>query len=209
MALPVLVEPIEVSDRLEELGLSHDDLIQVILGAVGAKANVTPLHSKSAAGQYAYHEGTYRLRSVLASKGWVAHACSDNIESVFNEDKNIKIIFQNAELAGDPVANPIPTSRKGPGSARVVARGQQGELFPELSEGVPAEMHAAVWYLFVQADGLDVRAELSWPISIEDERFQGFYERIILVKEGEWDTPDLSDDEQAPDLDIDVTRKAS
>lgn len=208
MALLALVDPVQVSNRLEQLGVSKDDLLQVVQAAVGARGNATPFHPKFTPGMFAYIEGTYRLRSELASKGWVPYVSRDNIESVFNEDTSIKIIYQNADLAGHPVADPISTSKKGVGSARVVAMGQ-GELFPELSAELPAEMLAEVWYLFVQAEGLDVRAELSCPISIKDDRFQGFRERIVLVQEGEWDTPDLSDDEQQPELEVNVSRKSS
>ncbi|MCI2811193.1 hypothetical protein [Eoetvoesiella caeni] len=208
MALPVLVDSVEVSDRLGQLGVSKDDLMQVIQAAVGARANATPFHPKSAPGMLAYIEGTFRLRSVLVSKGWECYVCRDNIESVFNESKNLKIVFQNADLAGHPFADPVPSSRKGPGSARVVAMGQS-MLFPELSNELPPELRAKVWYLFVQAEGLDVRAELSCPISIQDDRFHGFSERIMLVQEGEWDTPDLSYDRQLPELEVKVSRKAS
>lgn len=208
MALPVLVDSTLVSDRLAELGVFKEDLIQVIQAAVGARGNATPLHPKSAPGMLAYIEGTYRLRSELLSKGWVPYVSRDNIESVFNETTNVKIVYQNAELAGHPSADPIPSSKKGAGSARAVAWGQ-GELFPELDGQVPPEMLAAVWYLFVQANGLDVRAELSCPISVQADRFQGFRERILLVQEGEWDTPNLIDDEQQPEIEINVTRKAS
>lgn len=208
MALPVLVDAIQISDRLEQLGVSRDDLIQVVQAAVGARGNATPFHPKFTPGMFAYIEGTYRLRSQLAAKGWVSYVSRDNIESVFNKNTNTKIIYQNADLAGHPVIDPIPSSKKGLGSARVVAMGQ-GELFPEMAAQLPAEMLAEVWYLFVQADGLDVRAELSCPISVQHDRFQGFRERIVLVKEGEWDTPDLVDNEPQPELEVNVSRKAS
>lgn len=207
MALPVLVDSVEISNRLEQLGLSKEDLLQVIQAAVGARGNVTPYHPKFTPGMYAYIEGTYRLRYILASKGWVPLA-QDNIEFVYNDDTKIKIIYQNADLAGHPVDDPIPTSKKGLGSARMVETAQV-ELFPELSIKQPDDISAEVWYLFVQAVGLDVRAELSRPISIEKDRFQGFSERILLVQEGEWDTPDLSNDEQLPEIEVNVSRKAS
>lgn len=208
MAFPVLVDPVEVSNRLDQFGVSKDDLLQVVQAAVGARGNATPLHPKFTPGMFAYIEGTYRLRSQLASKGWVPCVSHDNIESVFNKDANIKIIYQNADLAGHPVVDPISTSKKGVGSAREIAM-RQGELFPELFTELPAEMSAEVWYLFVQADGLDVRAELSRPISVNDGRFQGFHERIVLIQKGEWDTPDLSDDGQQPEIEVNVSRKRS
>jgi hypothetical protein len=102
-------------------------------------------------------------------------------------------------------------SRKGAGSARAVELGQY-ELFAEDKERKEkdvAELTATTWMLFVHADGDDVRAELSCPIAINDEQFDGFHERILLVQKGEWDGPDpLADDDEPPaDYEVNVSRK--
>lgn len=84
----------------------------------------------------------------------------------------------------------------------------QGELWPELRARELSKANAANWYLFVYADGDDVRAELSYPMAIEGDQFHGFNERILLVGKGEWQGIDIApDDLDLPDFDVSVTRK--
>ena len=108
-------------------------------------------------------------------------AGADNIESIFKEAVGINVVFQNADWAGDPLHDPIASSKKGAGSARAVELGQY-DLFPEDKAKETGEITAAAWMLFVYADGDDVRAELSCPIAINDEKYDGFHERILLVQ---------------------------
>jgi hypothetical protein len=64
--------------------------------------------------------------------------------------------------------------------------------------------------LFVHINGDEVRAELSFPKSIEDKQFKSFNERIYIIKSGEWASmmPKTSDsDLPAQDFEITVTRK--
>ena len=63
--------------------------------------------------------------------------------------------------------------------------------------------------LFVYADGDDVRAELSCPMAINDEHFDGFHERILLVEKGGWGkaVPVVEDDEPPAEYEVPVSRK--
>jgi hypothetical protein len=63
--------------------------------------------------------------------------------------------------------------------------------------------------LFVFAAGDDVRAELSRPIAVNDDQFDGFHERILLVKKGGWDStePFIDEDEPPTEYDVTVSRK--
>jgi hypothetical protein len=202
----VLAEEFEVAPRLEQLGTTKSDLIQVIRAAVGARRNATPFHPLSAGGQLAYLAGTEHLRRVFLPQGW--QLCRrDNIESIFHPEIGIKIVYQNADRAGDPIFDPLAVSRKGAGAARAVELGQY-DLFPESRVQEVAELTAATWYLFVFADGPDVRAELSCPVAINDEQFDQFHERILLVQKGDWDNPDpLADDAPPVDFEVSVSRK--
>lgn len=203
----VLAEEIEVLPRLEQLGLSKVALLDVVRAAVGSRRNATPFHPLSAGGQLSWIEGTAHLRRVFVPQGW--EICRrDNIESIFNEVVGIKVVFQNADRAGDPLRDPIASSKKGAGSARAVELGQY-ELFPEDKVKETAESTAAAWMLFVYVDGDDVRAELSCPIAINDEKYDGFHERILLVQKGEWDGPNplADDDEPLADYEVTVSRK--
>lgn len=208
--MPILAEDFEVTPRLEQLGTSKAELLSVVRAAVGARRNAVLFHPLSAGGLFSWLEGTAQLRRNFCAKDW--EICRrDNIESVYSPELGIKIIFQNAEKAGDPVADPLASNRKGAAAARAVELGQ-GELFPEIRisrELEAKEQNAATWVLFVQADANTVRAELSCPKAIDEEQYAGFHERILLVQAGEWDAPaPLSDDGEPPaDYEVNVSRK--
>jgi hypothetical protein len=139
-------------------------------------------------------------------KGWQKRS-TGNIECVFHPLLGVKIIYQNANRAGDTLFPPTSASPKGPGSVKAV-QSAQGELFETVREAEIVEENAAVFYLFVEAEGKNVRAELSRPKAILDDQFHGFHERIILLQSGEWEGIDLTPDEEpAPEFDIEVTRK--
>lgn len=205
--MPVLVEDYEVVPSLARLGLRRDLLLDVVRAAVGGRRSSTGFHPLSAGGLLSWIEGTAHLRRVFVPQGW--DICRrDNIESIFHPEHGIKVVFQNAERAGDPLFDPIAVSRKGAGSARAIELGQ-GELWPELREREVAEVTAPTWVLFVFAIGDDVRAELSCPIAINDDQFDGFHERIILVEKGGWDStePVADEDEPPAEYDVKVSRK--
>lgn len=202
----VLKEPMEVRSRLADFGVSREDLLTVVDAAVGARRGASVLAPASAGGLMAWIRGTEQMRSVFLPKGWEMTR-TDNIEAVYSADLGVKLIYQSADRAGDPLADPLAVSKKGTGSARAVENGQ-GDLFPETVAEILREVNAASWYLFVYVNGDDVRAELSFPKAVEDNQFKGFNERILLVQSGEWDAMDLTPDETpAPDLDVPVLRK--
>ena len=202
----VLAEENEIVPRLEQLGLNKALLLEVIRASVGARRNATPFHPVTTAGYNAWSEGTDHLRRILVSVGWHM-SDKDNIPSIYNPATETKIIFQNADRAGDPLFDPIAASRKGAGAARAVEQAQY-DLFPETQKKQIEESRTQLWCLFVMADGDDVRAEISRPVAINDEQYDEFHERILLVQYGEWQGLDLSEDNEPPlDFDISVSRK--
>jgi len=207
VVLPVLAEDYEIVPRLAQLGLRRDLLLDVVEAAVGGRRNATGFHPLSAGGLLSWIQGTGQLRRIFLPRGW--EVCRrDNIESIFNPEVGIKVVFQNADRAGDPVFDPIATSRKGAGSARAIELGQY-ELWPEVKEREVVEVTATTWVLFVFADGDDVRAELSCPKAINDEHFDGFHERILLIEKGGWAKaiPVVEDDEPPAEYEVPVSRK--
>jgi hypothetical protein len=204
--MTILAEEFEVAPRLEQLGTSKAELLEIVRAAVGARRNALPFHPSSAPGLLSWLEGTAQLRRIFCAKDW--EICRrDNIESVFNSSLGIKIIFQNAELAGDPLFAPLAANKKGAASARAVELGQY-EMFSEHrveKEKEIAELSAKTWILFVQADKALVRAEFSCPKAINDEQYDGFHERILLIQGGEWDAPTPLSDGSEPLVDYEVT----
>lgn len=205
--MTVLAEEYEIIPRLSQLGLRRDLLLDIVRAAVGGRRNSTPFHPLSAGGLLSWIEGTAHMRRVFVPQGWVV-CRRDNIESIFHPEVGIKVVFQNAEQAGDPLFDPIAVSRKGAGSARAIELGQ-GEFWPELRKSEIAEMTAPTWVLFVFAVGDDVRAELSCPKAINDDQFDGFHERILLVKKDGWDStePFIDEDEPPAEYDVTISRK--
>lgn len=206
-AMPVLAQDYEVVPRLAQLGLRRDLLLDVVRASVGGRRNSTGFHPLSAGGLLSWIEGTGQLRRVFLPHGW--EICRrDNIESIYNPEIGIKVVFQNAERAGDPLLDPIATSKKGAGSARAIELGQY-ELWPEEKAKEVAEVTATTWVLFVYADRDDVRSELSCPMAISEEQFDGFHERILLVMKSGWDATDpfADDDEPPADYEVTVSRK--
>jgi hypothetical protein len=200
-----------VDIRLNWFGVSRKDLHKIVFESVAARANFVPHDPANAAGTLSYIFGTRALRDVFCQKkGWQINR-SGNIESVYHPEKGIKVVFQNASGACDPLREPQSISEKGSAAAKAVELGQ-GSLFPETAQVQDSknETNAAVWYFFVSVDGADVTAELSWPKAIDDRQFNGFNERIFIVKRGEWSDIDLSDFGESPesdDYDVEVTRK--
>jgi hypothetical protein len=201
----------EVGLRLDQLGLSASEMIGVVHQAVAAKANYVLNHPLNAAGQLSYIYGTGALRDALRTKGWEIDR-TGNIEATYNPRTGMKIVFQNADSACEDDRDPKAISDKGPAAIKAVDVGQDS-LFPEFDlEDIEKRKreNAALWYLFVHINGDDVRAELSFPRSIEDKQFKGFNERIYIIKPGEWVSmmPKTDDsDLPAQDFEINVTRK--
>ncbi len=203
--MTVLIEASAVKTRLEQIGVTVDDLVTIARAAVVARRSAVLDDPLIASGMMAWIMGTRMLRQTLAPRGYLRRR-EAGIESVYNPATGIRIAYQNAERAGDRLFDPVASSDKGDASARLVASGQ-GELFPAIRHKELREANAPCYYLFVQAQGDDVRVELSFPRRVEQGEFCGFNERILIVEPGGWDGIVLRDDDPGPDFDVEVSRK--
>lgn len=207
----IVSQDYEVGSRLDQLGLTAAELIEVVKQAVAAKANCVLNFPLNAAGQLSYIYGTGALRDVLRMKGWEIDR-TGNIEATYNPKTGMKIVFQNVDSACEDNRDPKAISDKGPAATRAVDSGQ-GNLFKEFEEEdrrARARENASLWYFCVHINGDDVRAELAFPKSIEEKQFKHFNERIYIIKPGEWASimPAEGDDEMpAQEFEINVTRK--
>jgi hypothetical protein len=158
---------------------------------VAARADAVENDPASAEGQMAYIYGTRFLRTLFRAKGYLLYR-QENIEGIVHPDRDLRIIYQNVDVAASWLQDPHPLSAKGSGSDRIIDLAQ-GSLF------TPADLASAeavkfdqidtgVWYFCVSADGDDVRAELSLPSAIKNGKFGKFIERIFIVGGGEWGT---------------------
>jgi len=122
------------------------------------------------------------------SKGYIPDS-TGRIESSLHPETGVKIVYQNVDLACSKAKGPQAISGKGPAADRMIEKAQ-GFLFQldDIPEAINSKvLNNAVWFLCVAVNGESVTAELSLPVSIENQNFGRFVERIFLVKSGEWD----------------------
>jgi hypothetical protein len=158
---------------------------------VGARADAVDNDPLSTEGQFAYIFGTRSTRALWRRKGWLLHR-AENIESVRHPKLDWLVTYQSVDLAASLPHWPRAISGKGAGADRFIDAAQ-GDLFArEESEKTlrfkPENLGA--WFYCVSVNGDDVCAELSRPIGVGSGNFEGFIERIFIIRDGEW--PKLS-----------------
>lgn len=219
MPLPVTIirDEVDVERKLlDQFGTTRPDWIGVVHATVLARNDTTLFDPSNAAGQFAYIYGTRATRSLLVPKGYEISR-QDNVEATYSPERHLKVIYQNVDCAAEAGRSPKAISGKGPASGRMIEQSTYS-LFPEFEEAERKAISdrmkleaAATWYLNVSADGDDVRAELSRPYPIVDQQFNGFVERIFILKPGDWsEFASLDFDEGSgggQDFEISVTRK--
>jgi hypothetical protein len=189
LATRIYREVWEIDARLEHFGVTRAELIEIVRGVVGARADAVENDPATAEGLFAYIFGTRFLRSLFRMKGYLLFR-HDNIEGVEHAERPLKIIYQNVDSAALLFHNPRAVSSKGSASDRVVDAAQ-GSLFTEeelaASHAVKFDrIDTGVWYFCVSVNGDDVRAELSLPTRIDHGNFAGFIERIFIVGPDDW-----------------------
>jgi hypothetical protein len=211
-----------VRNRLDELGLSLDKLIEVVEAMVGASAECTDNDPPGARGWSSWRMGTRRLREEMRSEpGWEKDE-GDQISSILNASMGIRIAVSNTD-DGTQVDEhgrfPQNRSRKGAATDRAVNTNQQTfiNILDESMNVVPiaprASREIVTWYLCTYSGGDVVRAELSCPVGLEDGFFTGFVERIFLIDPRDDGGPAVrrstGGDDDGSEFDIPVTRKPS
>lgn len=162
----------DVDRRLYEIDLRRDKFKNVVMVATTASADATPFHPANAAGTMAYQHGTWAIRNEYVGAIWKLDR-TDGVEAIRNDDKKVKVIFANVDIACNDLHAPKPRSRKGAGAERACV----GNLFDELPSFAPRQSDGwSTFYLMVDADGF---AELSRPI-VKENTFESYIERIYL-----------------------------
>ena len=185
----------EITERLWTVfEVTRDEVTPVIAEVVGARADAVIDDPLSAAGLFGYIHGTRNTRALWRSKGW-HNFRKDNIEGVRHPQRDLRVIYQNVDLAASRSHYPQPLSGKGSGSERLIEE-TCGSLFSEeeldaLSGAYPGGNRTGTWYFCVSVNGDDVRAELSLPTGLSGGKFKQLIERIFLVSGGEWSGLDV------------------
>jgi hypothetical protein len=214
--------PIEITNRLGELTTSREQLLAVAEAMALAKAECTDNDPFGSRGWRGYQMGSRRLREThvgikVAVGEWVKDD-KDQVPSIVNEKAGVRIVVCNTDV-GTALKDKLPqnNSKKGAANERAIDA-NQFSFMEELDKSVtPIKASEKIpsiitYYLCCFADGEELRAELSCPVSYENGFFDDFVERIFLTG-GDTGTfeptklPKPGEDGDGSDYQIPVTRK--
>ncbi|OJY38677.1 MAG: hypothetical protein BGP06_09420 [Rhizobiales bacterium 65-9] len=182
----VYAEDWEIDSRLVPFGVTRAELLEITRAVVAARSDAVADDPASAEGLFAYIYGTRGVRRVFRAKGWIRHR-HENIESVRHPDRPLQIVYQSVDLASSNIHTPLAVSGKGSGADRIIDEGQGCLFVDEKSATSPFDpINSGVWFFCVSVNGDDVRAELSLPAGVSGGNFNGFIERIFIIRDGEW-----------------------
>lgn len=215
MKSKLLTSPVEIGNRLEALGWSREQLLEVVDCMVSARNSCTENDPPTAPGWKSWCDGTRRLREIGALQGW-ERSEEDQISSAYDRKRGIKIAVCNTDDGtGIETSQPQNRNKKGAATDRVISINQSvfSEILDQALSVAPISKDSSggiYWYLCVYCEGDVFRAELSCPSVCEGGFFTAFSERIILVG-GDADGSGVRKRHDAPDGDsgfeIKVTRK--
>src|ERR1700730_8454964 len=170
-----LNNPVEVDNRLDSLGWTRVELLEVVGAMVSARHSCTDNDPVNAPGWMAWKEGTRRLREIGRAKK-LHKAEFDSIPCVIDPLRKLRFSVSNTD-DGTAMEDRIPQNRskKGPGTERAVSCNQTsifdkfGDVFKviPLSRAKPQPGIVISWFLCTYCEGDEVRAELSCPIGVE------------------------------------------
>ena len=189
MNAKLLIEPFQVVNRLHNLfGVTREQLIEVVHQGVSGRNDCTLHHPFSMAGIRCWGDSTRALRDLFVSlnQGWRSDN-TDNIPSVVNRQRNIKIAVQNTNSdTGLVWGHPQPINEKGDGAKRAAFPNERG--FQELLESSLSDVNPGnqgFWNLCIFCGSDMVRAELLCPILDEEGSFKSYHERIALITDAD------------------------
>lgn len=193
--------------RLHTLGLYEADLIMAVRAAELDRRSCSPLEPSIASGLKAWFAGVRTLAEQLVVRGWVKTE-TKGLPRVLNPATRVAVaIVSGDEGTGIASAEPKSKTPKGAQSIFLVHSNElQYSLFEEPRyQSMPAEEEQITWWLLIYSDGADVvRAELSLPVGMgEDRRLSVWKDRIILEL-GDLSLPPGRRDEEEPPIEFEI-----
>jgi hypothetical protein len=191
--------PYEVRQRLADLGLTREILLEVVQATSNAHANCTENDPPAAR--------------------WDKDD-TDTYSVILNHKERVRVVVVNSTVGtGLELGAPLNVAKKGPRSAESALENRQMVLdlagFQEerarrirLAEAAKY----ATWCLCVFVDGDTVRAELSQPVGFSRGYVTRWEERILLIGDGIPPmeirvAPPNEDDGLSPEFPINIQRK--
>lgn len=171
-----------IHQRLEQLNLDEQSLIEAVKHGYLVRSSLTPNHPRIFFGYATWAETVARLRDILAPKGW-QRLEKGNSELVINEFQDVAIaVAAGDEFTGQTHATPSNRCPKGTNTIDAINTNNQLDLFAELIPLPPTSNNSfTTWILLHYSADNEIRCELSLPSSIgTDGRIKDWKERIIL-----------------------------
>lgn len=210
------VEEGAIEDRLAQLGLEEERLIEIARRGYIAFASCTPNDPPLYPGFSAWATMVRGLREYLLP-AW-SRCDENNYSLVVNPSGTMAIAVATGDDATGRIdASPTTKSSKGPSTADAVSSNQLQLELPYIFDSAPAVAEDAVpeekrmtWIFLVHRARDEVRCELSLPTSMgTDGRVDGWRERIILKSfPTDPEVIDITPPQPLPDISVDVKRRA-
>lgn len=217
----VRADRFEVWDRLSELGLSLDDLHDVLDRAEAERRTCTGFDPPGLPGSVFWGRVVRYMRETYVPKGWKARNV-DQLPLLINPDRSLAVTASSGDWATGISALYSPRSRYPKGAAtgrRVEANGQSTipGLPPDLTEDGDEDDLLITWVLLYFHEKGDeqtkLRCEFSLPLEIgAGGKIDAWSERIILPPlEFPEDVIGLDglDDEGPGAIDVPIERRSS
>lgn len=225
MPTTIIANAVEVPTELEKIGLSGNQVLEIVHAMAGAKADSTENDPPGAAGWSAWRMGVRRSREVTIHDKHFPDWEKDEtgqVSSVVNRKIGVRLLVSNTgDGTGIDDQERYPQNRSKKGAATdLIVQANQGCLFNDWTDDSgnivafpnPADAAQGIvsWYVCVYAVGDELRAEISCPDGIEAGFFTGFHKRIIIIGEdGSGIDPvgSKKPEGEVVDFDIPVARK--
>ena len=165
----VIVERAAVTDRLADLGLSLDGVLEAVKRGQSARNSVTANHPPIAGGLLAWLETTRALRDIFVPQGGARNDGQNFSRLVCPKGDADIAVTTGDENTCNPDVDPQPRYSKGPAVKDIVGRNQV-EMFPGL-EAEERQDSRTTWFLLIRRQGEVVNVELSRPQKIAKDGF--------------------------------------
>lgn len=204
--------PDDVDAALARLGLSEPPLMRSVRSGYLSRISRTANDAPIAAGFYHWNETLRTLRDELVLLGWT-RVDEQMFSTILSPDGKIAIsVSSGDEATGDPRGYPKTKRDKGPRTADAIyANVGQLDFFKPTPEPAPVEeLECLTYVLLFHANATELRAELSLPVSMdENDHIDNWRERIILRSQPlDPEGSTLPAPDFGPEIDIDVQRRA-
>ncbi len=202
-----------VEEALSKLGVPMNVLQEAVQAGYLSRITRTTNDARNAAGFYQWNETVRSLRDNMVVYNW---QCSDegNLPIIIHPEKKIAIAVSSGDQnTGKIDAMPCSKSSKGPRTAAAVKCNAEQLMLPgfeplQLQGVVDMESKYPTWLLLFYTDMDKLRAELSFPVSMDcDGHISGWHERIILPEFPIDPNYLVVEPDFGPDIDIKIARK--